>query len=243
MHALGMWQEACPVPLERLSLIKIRYIDFSGQEHNDGELVAFDVAAANIAQAFAALYAMRFPINKIVALDRYCGDDDKSMADNNTSCFNYRTIAGTTTVSIHSYGVAIDINPEQNPMVTFDDKGTATIHPRQGWQFLNRINRKAGMIEEIVPLMAEHGFFVWGGTWTTPIDYHHFQTPRGIAELLAAVTREDGEKLMAACIQHRSRLASFPTGIKIEPLIEIYRKNRSDFMDAFLQLTEKSEVQ
>ncbi len=243
MCALGMWQEACPIPLERLSLIKIRYVDFQGNEHDNGELVAFDVAAEQMAKIFDKLYTMRFPINKIVPVHEYDGNDDRSMADNNSSCFNFRTIANTTTVSIHSYGVAIDLNPEQNPMITFDDKGVATIHPQQGWTFLNRNNRKPGMIEDIVMLMAEHGFFVWGGNWTTPIDYHHFQTPRGIAELLAAVNREDGERLLDACIEHRQRLLNFPTGAKIEPLIEIYRKNRSSFMDAFVQWIEKADSQ
>lgn len=243
MCALGVWQEACPIPLERLSLIKIKYVDFQGNEHDNGEMVAFDVAAERMAKIFDKLYTMRFPINKIVPVHEYDGDDDRSMADNNSSCFNFRTIANTTTVSIHSYGVALDINPEQNPMVTFDDAGVATIHPRQGWTYLNRINRKPGMIEDIVTLMAENGFFVWGGKWTTPIDYHHFQTPRGIAELLAAVSLADGDRLMAACIERRERLLNFPTGAKIEPLIEIYRKNRSDFMDAFIQLSEKTDSQ
>ena len=51
-------------------------------------------------------------------IDDYGANDEKSMAANNTSAFNYRVISGTTKLSNHSYGMAIDINPRINPYIT-----------------------------------------------------------------------------------------------------------------------------
>jgi hypothetical protein len=48
-------------------------------------------------------------------VDVYSGDDDRSMAANNTSAFNCRKVAGTSKWSEHAYGRAIDVNPVQNP--------------------------------------------------------------------------------------------------------------------------------
>jgi D-alanyl-D-alanine carboxypeptidase len=238
MRSTGVWQEASPVPLERLSFITIPYIDFEGNSHNDGELIALDVFAEHITEVFSELYKMGFPINKIRGTHHYGGDDELSMADNNTSCFCYRPIAGSALISVHAYGVAIDINPLQNPFVVFDeDEGTAKVHPQKGWEFINRHNKKAGMIEEIVPLLTEHGFFIWGGRWTTPIDYHHFQPQRGIAELLTMLNFDDGKRFIDSTIKYRERLptlASMPYGDKLQPLIDLYKKNKSDFFDRWI---------
>lgn len=230
MTAAGMWKQDCPVPLERLAAVPVRYFDFAGIEHDDGELVALDVACRFIAQAFDRLHSMRFPIAKIRSVHHYAGSDDTSMADNNTSCFNHRPIEGTSLASLHSYGLAVDLNPLQNPFVVFEeDRGIATIHPSKGWEYLNRHNRKPGMVEEVVQLWAEAGFFIWGGRWTTPIDYHHFQTPRGMAELLLALNQKDGDRFFEMCISNRERWKLMPAGDKLQPLVELAKHDSDAF--------------
>ncbi len=235
MQAAGMWNETCPVKLERLSLITVSYVDFAGDEHHDGELVTMDVAAEFAARLFDELFARRFPIAKIRSVHHYNGSDDESMAQNNTSCFNHRPIEGTTTASLHSYGLAIDINPVQNPFVQFDElKGTATIHPPAGWQNLNRHNRKSGMVEDVVPdLAAQQGFTVWGGRWTTPIDYHHFQTLRGVAQLLAEMNVKDGRQFFLSCIKLRDALPALLTHQKTESLIAAHKADPDSFLATF----------
>lgn len=235
MQATGMWNETCPVKLERLSLITVSYVDFASVEHHDGELITLDVAAEFAAQLFDQLYALKFPIAKIRSVHHYNGSDDESMAQNNTSCFNHRPIEGTTMASLHSYGLAIDINPVQNPFVQFDElKGTATIHPPAGWQNLNRHNRKSGMVEDVVPeLAAQHGFIVWGGRWTTPIDYHHFQTLRGVAQLLVEMNVKDGRAFWLSCIKLRNVLPTLLTHQKTQSLIEAYRADSASFLQKF----------
>jgi hypothetical protein len=238
IKAKGVWREGCPVPMESLSLITVSYFDFEGTEHPDGEIVVHSSVAPQVGSVFDALHARRFPIAKMRPLHHYGGDDEASMADNNTSCFNYREMIGTGSLSMHAYGLAVDLNPLQNPYVVFekDNEGRPTIYPRAGWEFLNRHNQKTGMVEQVVELFADRGFVVWGGKWTTPIDYHHFQVPRGMTLLLPILSSEDGHTLMTLASEMAAQLRLMPADEEwIQPLIEIYRNDKSNFFDAFLQ--------
>jgi hypothetical protein len=235
MKKSGLWKDSCPVALERLSLLTIPYIDFEGKEHVDGEIVVLDAVADQVASAFAIMHERHFPLDKMRPIHHYAGEDELSMADNNTCCFNFRPIASDSSIiSIHSYGLAIDINPLQNPFVVFnEDQGTATVHPKKGWEFLNRHNRKPGMVEDIVSVWAEHGFFIWGGKWTTPIDYHHFQPPRGVAELLMLMDKEGGQRFFKLCANKREHLSKMPSGEALQPLIDLYEKDSGQFFETF----------
>lgn len=238
MKAKGVWREGCPVPMECLSLVTVPYFDFEGTEHPDGEMVVMSPVAPQVGSVFEALHARKFPIAKMRPLHHYGGDDEASMADNNTSCFNYREMIGTGSLSMHAYGLAVDLNPLQNPYVVFEkeNEGKPTIYPHAGWEFLNRHNQKTGMVEEIVELFAGRGFVVWGGKWTTPIDYHHFQVPRGMATLLPVVSAQDAHTLMTLASEMATEFRMMPPEKEwIQPLIEIYQNNKSNFFDAFLQ--------
>ena len=50
-------------------------------------------------------------------VDYFQGSDDASMAANNSSAFNFRRVQGTQVLSHHARGLAIDLNPVQNPVV------------------------------------------------------------------------------------------------------------------------------
>ncbi len=236
MITTSVWKEECPVPVARLSLVETPYIDFEGKEHDDGEVIVLDVLAQPIAALFTRLFAAGFPINKIRPLHEYSGNDDLSMQDNNTSCFCFRNIQGTSTVSVHSYGVALDINPLQNPYLTIEEEqGMIAAHPNGGWRYINRHNKKPGMVEEIVPLLSEHGLFEWGGRWTTPVDYQHFQTPRWLAELLAVLTTDDGRALLTAAVAQREKLSAAPSGDRVQALIDLYCRHKTEFFDKWLE--------
>jgi len=238
MLEAGMWTPACPVALERLASVTINYVDFSGQEHDDGEIVVLDVVADSVKAIFDELFKLRFPIAQIRSVHNYSGDDELSMADNNSSCFNQRPIEGTDIVSIHSYGLAVDLNPAQNPYVIFDEEaGTAKIYPKQGWSYLNRHNRKVGMVEEVVDIFAQHGFSIWGGRWTTPIDLHHFQTSRGLAEILARISHEDGKVIWRISQKLPSRINELPHGSELQPLMATYAQpGPTQFFERFERL-------
>ncbi len=236
MASTGVWKEGSPVPLERLSLVRTSYFDFDGSEHHDGEIIVLDSAAHHASTAFRILHAEKFPIAKMRSLHHYNANDEASMTDNNTSCFCDRPIEGTDLTSLHSYGLAIDLNPLQNPFIYFDEpRGTAAIHPQQGWEFLNRHNKKPGMIEDVVSIFAEQGFFIWGGRWTTPIDFHHVQPPRGVAELLMLMNVEQGHKFFDLCATYRRQLGKMPYGESLQPLRNALEADSSTFFERFIE--------
>src|SRR5690349_20413271 len=106
-----------PIAQDRLRIINITYVDFSGRVHTDGKLKVLDIVAEEVNTIFNALFEKHFPIEKIKLMTEYDNDDQLSMADNNTSAYNSRNIKNSTKLSVHAYGLAIDLNPVQNPFV------------------------------------------------------------------------------------------------------------------------------
>ncbi len=168
------WRPGCPVPLSDLRLVDMTFWGFDGRPQL-GELVVHADVARNVVGVFRTLYYARFPIRRMERVDRYGADDDASMAADNTSAFNCRPITGSTTrFSIHSYGKAIDINTVENPYVS----STLGVLPPAGAAFTDRADVRPGMIvagDEVTSAFAAVGF-AWGGAWTDPVDYQHFET-------------------------------------------------------------------
>jgi D-alanyl-D-alanine carboxypeptidase len=186
MRAHNVIRSEAVVGCDRLKLIKFSYLGFDGSIHADGEIMVMDAAAENVRRIFARLRDMRFPIAKARLINQYDGDDDASIADNNTSAFNSRNVAGTNSLSLHAYGLAIDINPVQNPYLQRAG-GKWTFSPPASAAYANRRNVRPGMAETIIDVFAHEGFSIWGGQWKSP-DYQHFQVPRGLAQQLAGLS-------------------------------------------------------
>lgn len=169
------WHSHMPCPRrESLALVTVPYRDFSGNQQWGSLIVARSVAA-DVARAFQEIYESRqFRIARMRLVDEYDGSDDASMEDNNTSGFNCRTVAGTGRLSKHARGLAIDINPVQNP---FRD-GRETV-PRAGSLYDQPHERKPGIIGLIVngdvvtKAFARIGWS-WGGNFRYTKDYQHF---------------------------------------------------------------------
>lgn len=144
-----------------------------------GEMICNQSIAADLTEIFRALYDAQYPIARMVLIDEYSGDDEASMADNNTSCFNYRVIAGSTTLSNHAKGLALDINPRNNPYVTFNADGSKNVSPANAQAYADReafFPMKIDTDDLCYQLFTSHGF-TWGGSWDTPKDYQHFEKP------------------------------------------------------------------
>lgn len=177
MIKANVWSENCPLHHSELLIVKIEHINFVS-EVDSGELVVHNELAEAVTSVFRELLKMRFPIEKVISLEMYNGDDVASMEDNNSSCFNGRRIMNIDRWSSHAYGAAIDINPVQNPYMQLNEKESSIkVYPAEGITHVNRNARKPGMTEEIVELFADHGFSEWGGNWELKPDYHHFQLP------------------------------------------------------------------
>ena len=166
------WRPGCPVPLSDLRLVKLTHWGFDGQAH-PGELVVHRDVADRILGVFASLFEARFPIQQIRLIDEFGGDDDRSMAANNTSAFNCRRVAGTSRWSQHATGRAIDINPVQNPYV----RSSGDVRPPEGRPYIRRDPNVPGLITANGPVVAAFARigWPWGGRWRSP-DYQHFSS-------------------------------------------------------------------
>jgi len=183
----------------RLRLVRFSYINFRGETGNTGAIVVLDAVANQVLLLFEDLRRARFPIEKANLMNDYDGNDDRSMNDNNTSSFNDRNIAGSTRISLHAYGAAIDINPKINPFVV---RGrNKIVKPKSGAAYLDRTAKKPGMAEPVKAIFADHGFTVWGGDWRNPTDYQHFQLRRDLAGKLIALPAEKAREYFESFVQ------------------------------------------
>jgi hypothetical protein len=192
MKAHHVLNKGAPLGCDRLSLVQFGYIGFDKRTHGDGKLVVMDAVAEHVMQIFSTLRERGFPIARAQLMNKYEGNDEASMADNNTSALNVRQVAGGGSISLHAYGAAIDINPVQNPYIKRLGARLA-VSPRAGRGYMDRKNRKEGMAEPAVELFAEHGFSIWGGCWRNPTDYQHFQISRRLAQELARLSVKDAK--------------------------------------------------
>ena len=164
------WRPGCPVPVEDLRVVSVTHWGFDDEAHQ-GELVVHADWAAPIASVMEELFINRFPIERMERVDVFQGDDDASMAANNTSAFNCREVSRRPGVwSQHAYGTAIDINPVQNPYILRN----GTVLPPGA--LTDRSEEHKGLIGPdsiVVAAFADIGWG-WGGTWSGVLDYQHF---------------------------------------------------------------------
>lgn len=156
-----------------LRYVHILYVDFDGNER-EGELIVNKKVVKDILEIFHALYGAEYPLTSVRLVDDYgeSADDNLSMAANNTSAFNYRVVAGSKTLSMHSYGLAVDINPLLNPYV----KSDGSFSPVNAADYVDRTREFPGKIDHddlCYKLFAERGWS-WGGDWKNSKDYQHF---------------------------------------------------------------------
>lgn len=164
------------ITYEDLRYVHILHYDFSG-ESVEGELICNALIAQDLVEIFYDLYRAEYQIEKVRLIDEYLADDDLSMENNNTSCFNYRVVEGTEKLSRHAYGLAVDVNPFYNPYVRYNKDGSLHIDPKGSEAYADRSKTFPFKIDEndlCLRLFKEHGF-TWGGDWNSMKDYQHFQ--------------------------------------------------------------------
>lgn len=211
----NIWNDSCKVPIDRLRLLTVSYINFADKTMHDGKIMVMDVAAESVLRIFKELFVSRFPIAKIKLINEYNGDDMASMNDNNTSAFNCRKITNAKSLSSHAFGLAIDINPLQNPYVENEynvGKESINIYPAGAMEYLNRTILKPGMVENsisksngqkqsVVKLFKDNGFAIWGGDWEFPIDWHHFQVQKDKIAQFVEASFEEGQDIFHSMVK------------------------------------------
>lgn len=165
------YPEGAEIQLDELCYLQLSYIDFEGVPQV-GEMVCNKVIAADLTAVFQALYEARYPIRSIRLIDDFGGDDEASMEADNTSCFNYRRKTGMKSLSKHALGLAVDINPLENPYVrgTRVKPAGSSVYADRSKDFPHKIDKN----DLCYRLFREHGFS-WGGTWRSVQDYQHFE--------------------------------------------------------------------
>jgi hypothetical protein len=166
----------CPDEIrKRQRLVTVKYYSTDKQVHQ-GQLVIDKELVSDIKQVFKLALKERFPVYSVIPISdkrfrkESRWDDELSMEANNTSAFNYREVTGGGRLSNHAYGRAVDINTFLNPYI----KGKiilphgATYDPGIDGTF----TAESSIVREFLRLG-----WAWGGNWTSPTDYQHFEKP------------------------------------------------------------------
>ncbi len=156
--------------------IRVLHWDYDNQMHV-GEMIVNKVIADRVVRIFRQLFDAKYPIQRMLLPDVYNADDETQMRDNNTSCFCYRATAGSTKLSKHARGLAIDINPLYNPYYKNRKDGTRFIQPAIGKPYCDRTQSFRYKIDRndlCFQLFTKAGFR-WGGDWKTCKDFQHFE--------------------------------------------------------------------
>lgn len=165
----------CTVPRKDLRYLKVLHYTADGRIRL-GEMVVNQKISKDVLEIFKTLFVHRYPIEKMVLIDNYEANDERSMADNNSSAFNFRYVQGTRVLSNHSEGMAVDINPLYNPYVVMR-KNEMFVSPQSALPYADRSQNFIYKIEVddlCVQEFKKRGF-KWGGDWKSRKDYQHFE--------------------------------------------------------------------
>lgn len=171
------WRSGCPVPLSRLRLLTLSYWGVDERPHT-GPLVLNAAVAEDVVWVFEQLFEAGFPVQTMRLTKRFRPRrEEHDTKSNPTASFNCRPVltpfGPTDNWSMHAYGLAIDINPMQNPFVV-----DGYVRNRYARPYVDRSLDDQRMIREgdiVVRSFAAIGW-EWGGHWSSSKDYMHFST-------------------------------------------------------------------
>jgi hypothetical protein len=169
------WHVGCPVPLSQLRLLSVSTWGFDRRVYT-GQLVVNQTAAGPLSKVFRQLYVLRFPIRHMQLAEVYGPKSGRPADEDVSGSFECRKAvpspcgSGTGNWSNHAYGLAVDLNPIENPYV-----GCGRTRKRASLPYLNRSRLRPGMVTPaVVRAFASIGWG-WGGSWSGPTkDYMHF---------------------------------------------------------------------
>ena len=169
------YKDNCTTPRADLRYLQILHYNKEG-EVLKGELICHKAIANDLLAIFQELHKAKYPIERMVLVDEYDADDEASMRANNSSAFNFRYVSGTKSLSRHSRGMAVDINPLYNPYVR-QRGGRTLVEPTTAKPYVDRAKEFPYKIVKgdlCYRLFRKYGF-TWGGDWKNSKDYQHFE--------------------------------------------------------------------
>jgi hypothetical protein len=177
LKARGFWHRGCPVPLSGLRVLTITYRGFDRQVHS-GQLVVNSSAAHPLKRVFRRLYQLRFPIRHVSFADFYGPRRDRPREGDVTASFECRQAVPSPCSgglraghwSNHAYGLAVDLNPTENPYIGCGQSRDPATRP-----YRDRSRHRRGMVGPRVIAAFRSIGWGWGGSWTgNTKDYMHF---------------------------------------------------------------------
>jgi hypothetical protein len=170
LKAGGFWHRGCPVALSGLRLLTVSYRGFDGRSHT-GQLVVNEHAAQPLARVLRRLYDLHFPIRRMSTLPRD-GDLTASFSCRQAVPSPCTGGTGTGTWSMHAYGLAVDVNPRENPYV-----GCGQSRDPATRRYFDRSHHRRGMVTSRAIQAFRSIGWGWGGSWIgNTKDYMHFSS-------------------------------------------------------------------
>ncbi|HMJ36505.1 MAG TPA: M15 family metallopeptidase [Baekduia sp.] len=179
LRAGGFWHQGCPVGLSDLRVLTVSHWGFDGRAHT-GRLIVNQSAAGPLARVFRQLYRLHFPIRHLRLADVYGPSRDRPQDGDVSGSFECRQAvpspctggSGTGTWSMHAYGLAVDLNPVENPYV-----GCGQSRDPAAQRYRDRSEHRRGMVTRRVIEAFRAIGWGWGGAWTgNTKDYMHFSS-------------------------------------------------------------------
>jgi len=173
----GSYHVGCPVSLEKLRYLRMRYRGFDGKTQW-GEMIVHQEVAQEVVVLFEELYKMNYPIRRMKLISDFKGSDWRSIEADNTSAFNCRSATGSKKWSKHAYGKAIDINPIENPYISRSGRiahRASFVYRKREHTLDMRPENRALLLphDKATKLFRAYGW-KWGGAWRSVKDYQHF---------------------------------------------------------------------
>jgi hypothetical protein len=177
LRARGFWHQGCPVALSDLRVLTVSHWGFDGRAHT-GRLIVNRSATRPLARVFRQLYGLHFPIRHLRLADVYGPLRNRPRDGDLSGSFECRQAVpspctggtGTGTWSMHAYGLAVDLNPVENPYV-----GCGQSHEPAAKRYRDRSRHRRGMVTRRVIGAFRAVGWGWGGAWPgNTKDYMHF---------------------------------------------------------------------
>jgi hypothetical protein len=179
LKAGGFWHQGCPTRLSDLRLLTVSHWDFRGKQQT-GQLVVNRAAAGPMAKVFGQLYKLHFPIRHMQLADMYGPKRDRPRDNDVTASFECRQAVpspcvggtGTGSWSMHAFGLAVDVNPLENPYVGCGQSRDPATRP-----YFDRSRHRRGMVTPRAIAAFRSVGWGWGGAWAgNTKDYMHFSS-------------------------------------------------------------------
>lgn len=170
-------RECPPAIAKRQELVEVSYFARDGRLHK-GQLVLDSSLVEDARAVFEVIRQTRFPVESVIPIAHQAfardgrADDLKSMEANNTSGFNFRPQTGSRKLSAHACGLAIDLNPGQNPYAK--GRGAARIVLPPGAVYDRSVPGTLTADHPVTRKFKELGW-KWGGEFRSLKDFQHFE--------------------------------------------------------------------